>query len=205
MGRACINQRAGMGCNVIEVAEDFLVFAGGDGDCESGGIDHQAMAFKEGSRGFGFRARKDRTHVGEGGELELEGGVGKVGVGVGVQDPIVRVVVDQGIGWAIGCEQWGRDGGRAEDAGDVAGDELEHAWGLGLTKEACGVVVEGIAPANDDIGGHGLVKRDLVETGGHVGLGEVGVGGEEGDKVSELFIANVGVLGSDVNVARVDQ
>ena len=56
----------------------------------------------------------------------------------------------------MGVGEW--DGQRAEVFGDVAGDKLENAWGLGFAEKAGGEIVESALPADDDVGRHGGVE-----------------------------------------------
>ena len=114
----------------------FVVFAGGDGDCEGGGVDVKAMAFEGAGGGDGFGDGEDDANGDEVGDqvVVLVCGLGKVEMEG--KDPVVSVIVDERGGVEVGAS-----GVEAQLCGDVAGDELENAGGLGLAKKAGGEAV----------------------------------------------------------------
>ena len=132
------------------------MFALGNGNGRGVGVDEKAMDFEDGGRGVGLAFGEDNKELQELLEKPVVENVCDSGVWGGGKDEVVSIFVDEGVRGSVR----GGGGGEwlgADVSGDVASDMLENPWCLGFAKEGCGEVVEGFAPANDYVWGHGDV------------------------------------------------
>ena len=86
--------------DVLKMFVDTGMFAGGDGNGEGVGVYEEAMAFKGWGGLEGLGDSEDNAE-GEGGNVEVVEGKGCVIQGTKGHDPVVGVIVGEGVGGGV--------------------------------------------------------------------------------------------------------
>ena len=120
-------------------------------------VDCQTLGFLLQCWGVCLVARENDPQSCNGGELVVMEQLCKQGVAGGGIDPVICIVVGDGVFWGSVIMGWYREWCVPQLVGDMSGNVLENFGGLCLPKETSGEIVKCVVPVHSDIWVHGRV------------------------------------------------